>query len=222
MDVKTGRNNPGDFGVLRSMRLRYCGRVLRALALLSLATVAANAQQTYFPANTFDSILETWFSAELRIFGEPSLLELSRDTSVESYRFLWLRTFNEPIAVRLDVKPDGTGTITTKVATGEAGFPYTSKTLSKNTSSPVPRERVQSFLRQVDELGFWSLATSLKGDQNGTDGSEWIVEGSKGGKYHIAERWCADKRASKRVIYQLGVSLALGLAQLRIPKKDIY
>ena len=77
-------------------------------------------------------------------------------------------------------------------ATGEAGFPYTSKTLSTNVSRAVPRERVQSFLRQVHELGFWSIATTLKGDQTGTDGSEWIIEGVKDGKYHVVERWCAN------------------------------
>ena len=204
------------------MRIRLQRSVLCTLAVLSVAIFAADVQQVYFAAGTFDSILETWFSAELHVLEEPSLLKLSEDAKAESYRFLWLRTFSQPIVVRLDIMPDGTGTITTKVATGEAGFPYTSKTLSTNVSRAVPRERVQSFLRQVHELGFWSIATTLKGDQTGTDGSEWIIEGVKDGKYHVVERWCANDTPSKRVTHQLGLNLAFELAQLRIPKKDIY
>jgi hypothetical protein len=218
---ETRRNYCKDFGVIRFMRLKHIGSVLCTLAALSVGIFAADIQRVYFVPGTFDSILETWFSAELRMLEEPSLLRLSEETKSESYRFLWLRTFNQPIVVRLDIMSDGTGTITSKVANGEAGFPYTSKTLSRSVSRPVPRTQVQSFLRQVTELGFWSLPTTLKGDQTGNDGSEWIIEGLKDGKYHVVERWCADNTPSKRVTHQLGLSLAFELAQMRIPKKDI-
>jgi hypothetical protein len=215
------RNNPRAAGVGTVMKL-YGGRVLCAVAVLSVALMAAKAQQVYFPDNTFDPILQRWFSSELHILGEPSLLELSKDTAVESYRFLWLRTFNQPIAVRLDIKPDGTGILTTKVGNGEAGFPYTSKALIKNVARGVSRNEVQSFLKRMDELRFWSVPTLVEGNQTGTDGSEWIIEAVKAGSYHTAERWCADNTPTKRVIHQLGITLAIELAQLNIPNKDIY
>jgi len=203
------------------MKRRSSVSVLCALAVFFVGMTTATAQQVYFPTDTFAPILQRWFSAELHLLEEPSLLELSKASPAESYRFLWLRTFNQPIAVRLDIRPDGTGTLTTKVANGEGGFPYTSKTLAKNVSTTVSRERVQSFLQTANDLQFWSLPTTVN-DPTGTDGSEWIIEGTIGGKYHIVERWCADNTPNKRAVQKLGIMLAIELAQLNISTKDIY
>jgi hypothetical protein len=144
-----------------------------------------------------------------------SLFQLSKSPSAESYRFLWLRSFNNPIAIRLDPKPDGTSTLTTKVASGSGGFRPGS--LSENTSRPLTREQTQAFLSKLDELGFWSAPNPVN-DQTGTDGSQWIIEGVRAGRYHVVDRWTP----SKGIIHELGLILAFDLAKMSIPKDEIY
>jgi hypothetical protein len=203
------------------MKHRCSSGVLCVLVLLVVGTTIVRGEQVYFPANTFDPILQRWFSAELHLLEEPSLLKPSAASPAETYRFLWLRTFNQPIAVRLDVSADRTGVLTTKIANGEAGFPYTSKKLTMNVRGTLSREQVQRFLQRFNDVQFWSLPTTVN-DPIGTDGSEWIFEATNAGKYHIVERWCADSTPNKRAIHDLGVMLAIDLAGLNIPSKDIY
>jgi hypothetical protein len=211
---------------------RWCGlRLSPIIALLFFLLLAAVAQQTYFPKKAFggsdarsDELLAGWFSHELKVLKEPSLLELAKDGHSESYRFLWLRTFHHPIAVRLDVKPDGTGNLTTKVGSGHAGFPRTGGQVVENVSRSLTHEQTGAFLAKVDELRFWSVPSHIQGDQTGTDGSEWIIEGAKAGKYHVAARWSPDSPPppNKRAVRELGLALAIELAQMNIPEDEIY
>jgi hypothetical protein len=66
-------------------------------------------------------------------------------------------------------------------------------------------------------VSFWSLPSHVN-DQTGTDGSQWIVEGVNEGKYHIADRWSPDKGP----VRELSVNLAVGLAQMNVPKDELY
>lgn len=202
-----------------------------SLALLSSATLIA--QQTFFPKGAFDAnprtdkFLSEWYSAEVVALKEPSLLTRSPSTSSESYRFLWLRSFHHPISIRLDVREDGTGTLTTKVAEGAAGYPDTSKgkPLIQDESRSISAEQTQAFLKLVNQVEFWSVPAYQDGDQTGTDGSEWIVEGTKAGHYHVIARWDSDDKPykpSKEAARRLGRALAFDLAQLKIPEKEIY
>jgi hypothetical protein len=149
------------------------------------------------------------------VLEEPSLYSLSKSTSAESYRFLWLRTFHHPIAIRLDPNPDGTSTVTVKVASGAAGF--RPGVLSEQRSQLVSKEQTQAFLKRVTELHFWDAPNPLN-DQRGTDGSQWIIEGVKAGRYHVVDRWTP----SKGVVRELGMMLAFQLAKMDVPKNEIY
>jgi len=61
-------------------------------------------QLRYFPVGTFgplnsDLFVREWYSKHLVAMEEPSLsCGVLEDT--ETYRFLWLRTFHNPVAVR--------------------------------------------------------------------------------------------------------------------------
>jgi len=68
----------------------------------------------------------------------------------------------------------------------------------------------------VNGLGFWGLPCFE--DHSGFDGSQWIIEGVKGGKYPIADRWTPGKGP----VHDLGVILAFTLARLKIPKDQLY
>jgi hypothetical protein len=191
-----------------------------ALACVVLAAITSFAQDNFFPKGTLsdidrvDKMKARWFRNQLKGLDEPSLLEETKNSSLESYRFLWLRTFHHPVAVRLDIMADGSGTLTIKMASGAGG--YEPGNLIENTSHSIERRKIEKFLGQVKSVGFWDLPsyeTTL-----GCDGSEWIIEGVKDGKYHVAERWTPDKGP----VHQLGITLAMTLANLKIPESELY
>ena len=192
-----------------------------SIATVLLAATLAAAQTPYFPSHAFDSdtrynnFVNGWYSGQLRAMQEPSLLTRSKNPSVQSYRFLWLRSFHHPVAVRLEVKPDGTAMLTTKVASGAGG--YAPGHLVTNTSKPLTKQQTDAFLHKIDTDKFWDLPSPPK-DADGNDGSEWIIEGVRGGKYHLVRQW--SPRQGR--VHDLGTALAFELAGLQIPKAEIY
>jgi hypothetical protein len=193
-----------------------------SIALIFFAAIGLTAQTTYFPNHAFDSdarlnnFVDGWYSHQLSAFDEPSLLTQSKDPSTQSYRFLWLRSFHHPIAVRIEVKPDGTAMLTTKVASGAGGYPPGH--LVTNTSKPLTKQQTESFLHKIDADKFWELPPVLLKERQGDDGSQWIIEGVKGGKYPLATQWSPEQGP----IHDLGAALAFELAGLAIPKAEIY
>jgi hypothetical protein len=96
-------------------------------ALLLILVAGLRAQTQYFPDRAFCGSHETgtcerWYAKHLRAMGEPSLWELSKDASKQSYRFLWLRTFDHPVSTRLEVAKDGTAQLLVKVLNGKVGM----------------------------------------------------------------------------------------------------
>jgi hypothetical protein len=201
------------------MRVSFRPELLVIFSLLVFGALSI-AQQTFFPEKGLsddswsDRFRAKWYSQELEVLGEPSLLGLAKNRS-ESYRFLWLRSFHHPVAIRFDIRTDGIGVLTTKVASGAGGFKPGH--LIENVSRPLTRAQTQAFLARLTKVGFWSLPNPVD-DQSGLDGSDWIIEGVKEGNYHVVDRW-SPKEGPVR---ELGLYLAFGLAQLNIPKDEIY
>lgn len=191
-----------------------------ALIAVLLAALRLSGQ-VYFPFGALSSYEQSdkgrarWYSAQLKALDEPSLLETSKNPELQTYRFVWLRTFHHPIAVRLDVMGNGSGVLTVKIANGAGG--YEPGKLIENTSAPVTQKQTEEFLKRIDSLGFWELP-SFDESQSGFDGSRWIVEGVKDGKYHVADRWTPGKGP----VHDLGAMLAFTLARLKIPKDQLY
>jgi hypothetical protein len=127
----------------------------------------------------------------LKALEESSLLQMAQNSSGKSYRFVWLRTFHHPVVVRVDVRADGIGELTSKT---------------------------ERFLATIKKAHFWELPTHETPATEGCDGSQWIIEGVKNGKYHALDRWTPGKGA----VQALGLAFALGLAQMRIPKGQFY
>ena len=190
------------------------GRLIIAIAL----TVSVCHAQ-FFPKSSLDprgdNFKANWYSAQLRALKEPSLLHMADNPAFHSYRFLWLRTFNHPIAIRIEIKPDGTGALTIKMTSGAGG--YAPGTLIENTSRALEERQVKSFLALVDGVNFWTAPNPVN-DQTGTDGSQWIIEGVRGGKYHVVDRWMP----KSGVAYDLGAFLAFDLAKMNMTKREIY
>ena len=192
------------------------------VTLVLLGVLGAHAQEPYFPKGAFsddsrsDLFKAEWYSTYLKALSEPSLQQLVSNPSSESYRFVWLRTFHHPVVVRLDIRPDGVGELTTKVSNGSGG--YTPGQIIQNLSRPLTREQTNMFLARLGKDKFWELPGYENSGRGGEDGSQWIIEGMKDGKYHVVDRWTP----SEGPVRELGLTLAVGLAELKIPKDDLY
>jgi hypothetical protein len=181
----------------------------------------ALAQTAYFPKGILDNNPQVdrldidWYSGQLRALKEPSLLQLAKTPTAQSYRFLWLRTFHHPIAVRLDIASDGSGVLTTKEANGAGG--YKPGSLIRNTSKRLTLQQTQAFLKKIESLGFWSMPQPDRA-RDGDDGSEWVIEGANKGKYHVVRQWSPKTGP----IRDLGTTFAIELSGLQIPNKEFY
>jgi len=197
-------------------------RIALALAITLVAPVLF-AQETYFPKGTLSSnarsdlFLAKWYSAQLKALDEPSFPELAKNSSLQAYRFTWLRTFHHPVAIRVEMKVDGTAVLSLKVASGAGG--YEPGKLIQNTSRQLTRDEATKFLDKVEEANWWSLRAYEEDPPNvyHLDGSHWIIEGIKDGDYHVVDRWSPRKGS----VRELGL-IALEFAQMNVPNNELY
>ena len=195
-------------------------KLISILALVFLAASCLWGQTQYFPPHAFCEANETehcerWYEPHLRAMSEPSLWELSKNQTVETYRFLWLRTFNRPVSARLQVASDGSAELVVKVLSGSGG--YRPGHLIQNRRIKVEKESVDHFTELLNNAGFWNSSTEQE-DGAGCDGAQWIIEAVRGGKYHVVDRW-SPKDGPYR---DAALFLAINLGGLNPRYNDVY
>jgi hypothetical protein len=140
---------------------------------------------------------------------EPSVWKAADRKDAEIYRFIWLRTFHPPYAFRLEVRADGTGTLVAKSASGAGGYDPGKLVLNKTLA--LDAKEVRQFTAALGNLGFWKLPTQ-ESRGPGFDGARWVLEGVKGGRYHVVDRWSPDDGPYRKLMLDLvalaGVSVA--------------
>jgi hypothetical protein len=141
--------------------LRIGWLVLLAVALLASATTA---QVKYSPPD----FAPDQFAKYLTALGEPSLWQNSRTQATQSYRFLWLRTFDHPVAIRIDLKSDGTSVLTAKMTDGKGGYEPGKPIL--NQRRHLTSEQTSRFLRKIESDNFWKLSSTELSNSLGRGG----------------------------------------------------
>jgi hypothetical protein len=151
---------------------------------------ARHASSFFFPDGalhptnpSLEKFVRTWYSLALYEMREPSL---SCGASVpEQYRLLLLPTWGPPTAVR--VTKVGKHPIFTAIALrGSGGYRlgevalWRARRLSKQEG-----DELDATLIRAD---FWRTPTHDY-DRYGGDGAQWILEGRKGDRYHVVDRW---------------------------------
>ena len=191
-----------------------------------------NDGQFYFPVSRFieldenwrnsyqtDILRETnmatfvleWYSGQLRALKEQLLFDRENETI---YRFTWLRTFHHPVAIRIQKNKDKIE-LTWKMSDGAVG--YSPGKLTANETRELTSTEWNEFQKLLDKTEYWNMPTNEQSDIMGNDGSQWIIEGVRNGKYNVVDRWTPRNSAYQ----ELGMFL-INLTDLDIPKKDIY
>jgi hypothetical protein len=188
-----------------------------ALACILLGTAAC--AQDYFPNLAFSDNQKLhnstvqWYSKHLRAMEEPSLFEAAPQGAEETFRFVWLRTWHNPLSVRIMIRGNGRAEMLVKMSDGAGG--YKPGVLAKNATVSLDAEETKTLLGLIAKAGFWELSTTE--DRRGFDGAEWIFEGRKADRYHVTTRWTPGKGAYR----ELGVFIILR-SKLGIKPEDIY
>ena len=107
-------------------------------------------------------------------------------TEKEIYRFLWLRTFHNPIVIRIE-KNNNEITLYWKRSDGEGG--YEPGKIVESKSLKLTKKHWRKFKKLLNNSNFWENP-SIKIDQDiipANDGAQWVLEGIKNNKYHISE-----------------------------------
>ncbi len=181
-----------------------------AIVLVLCMFLPGQAAAQFFPPRVFSEradiqqFTDAWYSRHLSAMEEPPVWKAAEQKSSEIYRFIWLRTFHPPYAFRLIVRADGTGTLIAKNASGAGGYDPGRLTLNKTITLDGTHGR--QFTAAIDQLGFWKLPTQEQRGP-GFDGARWILEGVKGGRYHIVDRWTPDDGPYRKLLLEL-VALA--------------
>ncbi|HTW44411.1 MAG TPA: hypothetical protein VMD58_02605 [Acidobacteriaceae bacterium] len=156
---------------------------------------------------------------------EPSLYACIPATTEPVYRFLWDRSLSEPIAARLVVHNDGSGTLNVKMLAhgtmlpaSESGMKPVSQDewyqIKLDREIEVTHAEVRHALDLVNQVTFVKQNDS----NETTDGSDWIFESKVKGKYRLVDFRNTPSTPAK----ELGLYLVLDLAKLPIPNDAIY
>jgi hypothetical protein len=130
-----------------------------------------------------DELLQNSYARFLIALEEPKLY---REKFLLVFRFLWLRTFNEPMSFRFYQMERGDYKLVVKMTSGKGGFEAGDLKMDQRMelSEPQGKALVEKI---VIESNFWNLPR--ESPSFGLDGSFWIFEGMMEGKYHVINRW---------------------------------
>jgi len=222
---KTLEGHDPDYDVLyvyitgQTARIGICGSVNCPARIYN---IERTPEINYFPkelmSGDFNDDYETTYrhcSQHLQSMDEPVLAHL-QDEFKEVYRFLWLRSFFQPIVIRVE-KNQSDFSIITKETEGAGG--YYPKKLSRKTDNKLNHEHWKQIGLLIEKSNFWQMPQHRKNLV--LDGADWVLEGFRNEKYYVVFR-CSptpddiDKDFREMCLY------LLGLSGIKIPIREVY
>ncbi|MDH5680069.1 MAG: hypothetical protein OEZ36_00660 [Spirochaetota bacterium] len=143
-----------------------------------------------------------WYSSFLSKMNEPVLYKIKLLENSEVFRFLWFRSFNRPVAIRVS-KSDQSITLIAKVLSGAGA--YRTRKLINTVIKTLKEKDWRDIQALVKASKFWSMRTVTY--EIGFDGAHWILEGRNPKEYHVVMRWSPrDKHFAKLCLHLLKLS----------------
>ncbi|HET9155537.1 MAG TPA: hypothetical protein VFN91_02640 [Myxococcaceae bacterium] len=159
---------------------------------------------TYLPPDV-DPSRARWFAEQLVALEEEALWPPS--PGAEIYRFTWLRSFDHPTTVRLEISGT-TARIVAKAGSGAGGYdPGTVVDRRERRLDLAEARTLAGRLELSGESPSWFLVL---------DGAEWILEAVKGGEYTVRVMCSPEDRP-----FRYGCLKLLRASRLRV-RGDVY
>lgn len=154
--------------------------------------------------------VDGWVATVLMTMGEPSL---ACETNTTIYRFLWLRTFHHPVAVRIEQDGDGWRMIAVEFdGSGGYGLGRESRRIERMLSADEERMWVAALSRSNP----WRLSMP-KSELTGLDGATWTIEARSGHRYRRIDEWSPDNGP----VRDLGLTF-LAMTGWKISSDEVY
>jgi len=168
-------------------------KTLSHIALFICVATALAAAEPYFPKDSISDFEQEWYAKHLSTMREPVLTANAKDKSYVAFRILYLPTWGRPVALRYE--KTGERIVRRAVMlSGDGG--YDPGKIKKQDERDVKQSEIDDVFAGLERSGFWRL--SPKDDVRGLDGSEFIVEVIRDGKYHAFFRWTPTHDTEKR------------------------
>ena len=149
--------------------------------------------------------------------SEPSLLDAVKNKSSESYRFLWLRSFRQPIAIRMTMRPDGSSQLIGVEMTGKNG--HDPGVIATTEVVEISQEQIHQFQDLLQTTEYWSTPTVdvRLHEERIRDGAEWMLEGVRDGRYHVVARVSPQNETYREACLYL-----LKLSKIEVEASRVY
>jgi hypothetical protein len=193
-------------GIITILFFSYCGHENSTSVATNKfkSAVPAKPGVNYFPAdslfftsvsksNTLDSFFKQWYSGVLYKLKEPILYNYQGEG--QSIRFVWLRSFKNPVVIRLNSFDD-----TVYVNIKELTIKYSTEEVPeivKDTMITLDAEKWQESLSRLEVNNFWNAMTEDTSSNTVKDATAWFLECRLANKYHCVNRSDAGDFASK-------------------------
>ncbi|MBT9485298.1 hypothetical protein [Sediminibacterium sp.] len=197
------------------------GEVRNLKTVIGYTITPKDSSTLYFPENDFlsdtinqlDTFRNAWYSKMLFALHEPVLFK-NKDTS-EVFRFTWLRTFHNPISIRVK-RIEKDYVLTLKITEGSGG--YEAGKLIKDTSFFITADEWKVISSKISGIKFWQLKSFI--NDGGKDGSEWILEGKNRNEYQVVSRWSPNTIRYKE--FKDCCDYLIYLSKIKLTNKEIY
>ena len=150
------------------------------------------------------------FTYYLEIFKEPALSSINTGSTI--YRFIWFRSFNNPITIKIEKDNDNVNLSWKEI---ERNRLYSPEKLIVNKTKSISLGEWEGFISRINSYNFWTKQNQA--EQVGVDGSLWILEGCQGDMYKHFDIYSPKDDDYRKI----GLYL-LNLTDLQIPKDEIY
>jgi hypothetical protein len=195
------------------MKIRFYG------AVLLLLVPASYPPQEISPVDKLR--MSTEYQYTLSRFNEPQIYPAANPNS-EIYRLFVSPTFSHALSIR--VERNGNDRILVgKYLSGQVGYDWGK--LKGQKKRRLTEKEWQELLDLLNQASFWTLAPKDKEAEPNKkgevticlDNTDWYLEGVRGGKYHVVDRYCPESQSFKAI----GLYL-VKLSKLGVKQSDLH
>jgi hypothetical protein len=128
-------------------------------------------------------------------------------TGPDALRFLWLRTFHAPVAVRIVAYSDSkrrtkADSLRLHAVELSGAGGYEPGEVQRRLDSALGYDVWDTLAKLLANAEFWDAPSAVQ--SFGDDGAEWIFEVRIGDRYHVVSRWAPHEDGRHAQFWTLG------------------